>query len=74
MIITVGSTLVCLNSDSVINVKAQVDAFNQENLSRGLLHDCETSNFAKVRFQLNNLPSTGHGASESIGGPLKYTQ
>ena len=28
-------------------------AFNQEkDLDRGLLRDCETSNFAKVRFQL----------------------
>ena len=34
--------------------EALVVAFNKEKalISRGLLHDCETSNFAKVRFQL----------------------
>ena len=41
----------CLNS--VLNVKAVVAAFNQEKaLSRVLLRDYTTSNFAKVRFKL----------------------
>ena len=38
----------------VLNEKALLGAFNQEQAgpSRGLLCDCEISNFTKVRFQL----------------------
>ena len=50
--------------NSVLNVKAFSGCFQPgEGPSRGLLHDCETSNFAKVRLQLYWVGLAGHQLS-----------